>query len=211
MKPLHIFLRIILVIMAAELITMTFLAYIGVSKGGIYPIIDTGLLLLLSAPFIHLWVVNGALRASSLGGGLATAALEQEELMREKAETSARRLKDLMHNLDAIVYEADAATGRFSFVSEHAKTLLGYPARRWLSEPGFWEGLIHPEDRIRTVERRMSAIAKGRDHKLEYRVMAADGRIIQVRDAVRVELDDEGRPRMIQGIMVETGYSFPDR
>ncbi|MGE5754048.1 MAG: PAS domain-containing protein [Deltaproteobacteria bacterium] len=190
---------------------MALLAYLGISKGGIYPLIDTGLLLLLSAPFIRLWVVNGAVRASSLKGGLAEAALEQEEAMREKAETSVRRLQDLMHHLDAIVYEADAATGRFSFVSERARSLLGYPENRWLSEPGFWGGIIHPEDRVRAVEQRMAAIAKGRDHKLQYRAVAADGRIVQVRDAVRVELDGEGRPRRIQGIMVETGYSFPDR
>ncbi|HEY7528574.1 MAG TPA: PAS domain-containing protein [Candidatus Deferrimicrobiaceae bacterium] len=204
MKPYQIFLRIIIVIVIAEVATMTLLAYLGISKGGIYPLIDTGLLLIISAPFIHLWVVNGAMRASSLKGGLATAALEQEEAMREKAESSARRLQDLMHNLDAIVYEADAATGRFSFVSERAQSLLGYPAKRWLSEPGFWEGLIHPEDRVRTVERRMTAIAKGWDHKLEYRAVTADGRIVQVCDAVRVDLDENRRPRRIHGIMVET-------
>jgi PAS domain-containing protein len=81
---------------------------------------------------------------------------------------------------------------------------LGYPAKRWLSEPGFWEGLIHPEDRVRTVERRMTAIAKGWDHKLEYRAVTADGRIVQVCDAVRVDLDENRRPRRIHGIMVET-------
>jgi PAS domain S-box-containing protein len=211
MKPWQIFMRIIFVIMVAELFTMTLLSYLGISEGGIYPFIDTGMLLLLCAPFIHLWVVNGALRASPVGGGLAAAALEREEAAREKAEGSARRLQELMHNLDAVVYEADAATGRFSFVSERAQSLLGYPAKRWLSEPGFWAGMIHPEDRVRTVEQRMAAIAKGQDHKLEYRAVTADGKIVHVRDAVRVELDLEDRPRRIQGIMVESPYSFPDR
>ncbi|NJD63210.1 MAG: PAS domain-containing protein [Deltaproteobacteria bacterium] len=204
MKPWRIFLRIILVILAAEITTMFLLAHLGISREGIYPLLDTGLLLILSAPFIHLWVVNGAVRASPVGGGLAAAALEREEVAREKAESSARRLQELMHNLDAIVYEADASTGRFSFVSERAQSLLGYPARRWLSEPGFWEGLIHPEDRVRTVEQRMAAISECRDHKLEYRAVTADGSIVHVRDAVRVELGPEGRPGRIQGIMVET-------
>jgi PAS domain-containing protein len=204
MKPYQIFMRIILVILVAEIFTMTLLAYLGISKGGIYPLIDTALLLLLSAPFIHLWVVNGAVRASSLEGGLAAAALEQEEAMREKAESSARRLQELMHNLDAIVYEAEAATGRFSFVSERAQSLLGYPAQRWLAEPGFWEGMIYPEDRVRTVEKRMSSIARGEDHKLEYRAVTADGKVVEIRDVVRVDLDENRRPRKIHGIMVET-------
>jgi hypothetical protein len=50
----------------------------------------------------------------------------------------------------------------------------------------------------------MTAIAKGWDHKLEYRAVTADGRIVQVCDAVRVDLDENRRPRRIHGIMVET-------
>lgn len=61
---------------------------------------------------------------------LTMTALEREESMREKAETSERRFRDLVGHLDAVVYEADAATGKFLFVSECAGAILGYPAER---------------------------------------------------------------------------------
>jgi PAS domain S-box-containing protein len=202
MKPLVVFLRIIAVITLAELVTMTVLGHLGM-KGGGYVLVDTVLLVLLSAPFIHLWVVNGAVRASSFEALLTKATLQQEEAMREKAETSARRFSDLVHRLEAIVYEADPATGKFTFVSEGARAILGYPAVRWLAEQGFWVSLLHPADRDRVVELRRTAIAAGRDYRLEYRMVASDGRVVEVRDSVAVAPGKEGQPPQLQGVMVE--------
>ena len=54
--------------------------------------------------------------------------------------------------LDAIVWEADAATGQFAFVSQQAQSILGYPASRWIEEQDFWITVIHPEDREQTLK-----------------------------------------------------------
>jgi PAS domain S-box-containing protein len=211
MKPLVAFLRIIAVIALAELVTMTVLSHLGM-KGGAYVLVDTTLLVLLSAPFIHLWVVNGAVRSSSFEALLTKATLQQEEAMREKAETSARHLSDLVNQLDAIVYEADRATGKFTFVSERARILLGYPAERWLSEQGFWASLLHPADRDRVVEQRRAAVAAERDYRLEYRMVASDGREVKVRDSLVVAPEKEGKTPQLRGVMVEmTGYAVPER
>jgi len=45
--------------------------------------------------------------------------------------------RELLDDLDAIVWEADPQTVQFSFVSQKAERLLGYPVRRWLDEPDF--------------------------------------------------------------------------
>ena len=37
--------------------------------------------------------------------------------------------------IDSIVWEIDARTFQFSFVSKKAERLLGYPVERWLHEP----------------------------------------------------------------------------
>lgn len=211
MKPHVVFLRILAVITVAELVTMSVLAQLGM-KGGAYILADTALLILLSAPFIHLWVVNGAVRASAFEALLTKATLQQEEARREKAETSARHFSDLVHRLDAIVYEVDPSTGKFTFISERARILLGYPAERWLSEQGFWVSLLHPADRDRVVEQRRAAIAAGRDYRLEYRTVASDGRVVTVRDSLVVAPGREGQPSQLQGMMVEiTGYTAPER
>ncbi|MCU1340323.1 MAG: signal transduction histidine kinase, partial [Bryobacterales bacterium] len=52
----------------------------------------------------------------------------------------------LVNSIDGIVWEGDARTGEFSFVSEQAERLLGYPVERWLREPDFWVSHIHPDD-----------------------------------------------------------------
>ena len=64
--------------------------------------------------------------------------LSESQRLRAAAEDSETRLRDLIQSLDAIVWEADAVTFQFSFVSRHAEELLGYPVEQWFSEPNFW-------------------------------------------------------------------------
>ena len=57
---------------------------------------------------------------------------------RKKAENELRKLKEsylaLINNVDGIVWEADAKTFEFTFVSENAERLLGYPKEKWLEK-----------------------------------------------------------------------------
>ncbi|MGQ0668593.1 MAG: PAS domain-containing sensor histidine kinase [Actinomycetota bacterium] len=116
---------------------------------------------------------------------------------------SLARLQDLVQDLDAILWEAEAATWRFTFVSRRAEDTLGYPVERWLDDPGFWVGIIHPDDRERAVGLCRAATAEGRNHEFEYRAVAADGSIVWLRDIVHVVLDVEGRPELLRGVMVD--------
>ncbi len=73
--------------------------------------------------------------------------LTEEERLQAAHQESEQRYRDLIQGLDAIVWEADARTLTFSFVSRRAETVLGYPVERWLREPDFWARRIHPDDR----------------------------------------------------------------
>lgn len=79
---------------------------------------------------------------------LAAIAIERhrDELALRRSE---RRYAELIDSLDSIVWEADARTFRFTFVSRQAERLLGYPVERWLTEPEFWITHLHPDDRPR--------------------------------------------------------------
>ena len=70
-------------------------------------------------------------------------------------------------------------------------------------EPDFWTNLIHPDDRSATVAQCRAAAAAGRDHDLEYRAVAADGRVVWLRDIVYVVRDEQGRPAQLRGLMVD--------
>ena len=133
---------------------------------------------------------------------LAALAIDNARLHREVQERQ-QRYHDLVSGLDAIVWEADAGTWQFTFVSRRAEEILGYPVERWRDEPNFWVRLIYPEDRDYVVDLCRTASSEGRDHEFDYRAVAADGRVVWLRDTVRVALDEHGRPRQLRGVMVD--------
>ena len=108
----------------------------------------------------------------------------------------------IVNSVDAILWEADASFSAFTFVSEQAERLLGYPTQRWLNEPGFWAEHMHPEDREWCVEYCGQKTAAGEDHDFEYRMIAADGRVVWLRDVVTVVVED-GRPVALRGVMTD--------
>jgi len=109
----------------------------------------------------------------------------------------------LVEGLDAIVWECDANTLMFTFVSGEAERLLGYPIEEWTSTPQFWRSHVHPDDRERALETTLHAASLGLDHELEYRFIAADGRSVWLHDVAKAERSADGRPHQLRGIMVD--------
>lgn len=128
---------------------------------------------------------------------------EALEVERSKAQAAEQRFRDLVNGLDAIVWEADPRTLQFSFVSQRAEQMLGFPIERWLEEPNFWAGLIHPENREQVISLSLEAAAKGQARDLSYRTVTADGRVVWLRDIAHVTLDAEGQPKHLRGVMVD--------
>jgi len=137
----------------------------------------------------------------------ATLALEQKageaEAAHAVADEARRNVQELLEGLDAVVWEADAATGKFSFVNRRAEDILGYPVEQWLEDPAFWQTFVHPEEQERVSGVGRAASAAGRDFQVEYRAVAADGRTRWLSDRVRVFSDAEGRPHRWRGVMTD--------
>jgi PAS domain S-box-containing protein len=129
--------------------------------------------------------------------------LTESERLRAVTEASERRFRSLIRDLDAIVWEADAATFQFTLVSQRAEEILGYPLAQWLQEPDFWAKHIDLADREQAVALCRRATAEGRNYQFEYRMVAADGRVVWLRDRVRVARDAQGRAQQLHGIMVD--------
>lgn len=108
----------------------------------------------------------------------------------------------LINSIRGIVWECDARTFRFTYVSPQAERILGHPCRRWIDEPDFWLDHIHPDDAGWCSAFCREATEKGEDHEFEYRMMAADGRIVWFHDIVTVSTDREGSGRL-RGIMID--------
>ena len=95
-----------------------------------------------------------------------------------------RQFRKLVQTQSAIVWRADPITFRFVFVSAEAVSILGYPVKRWLDEADFWQRHIHEDDKetVLDVCARGSISSKNHSHDLEYRMIAADGHIVWLRD-----------------------------
>jgi PAS domain S-box-containing protein len=129
--------------------------------------------------------------------------LSEEERLQAARRASEERFRDLVQGLDAIVWEADAASLRFSFVSQRAEAILGFPVVRWLGTPDFFLTRIHPDDRTRAMRVCRDAIAEGADHEFEYRALTAHGREVWLRDIVHVVPSIVGRSTQLRGLTVE--------
>ena len=124
---------------------------------------------------------------------------------RKKAEDELRLFKEnyltLINSIDGIVWEADANTFEFSFVSDKAERLLGYPKELWTSQPAFWADHIHKDDKNWAVNYCKQCTTDKIAHEFEYRMIAADGSIIWLRDIVSVRVENDV-PVKLMGIMV---------
>ena len=120
----------------------------------------------------------------------------------ERADPSSdSRYRRLIERLPAIVWEGEPNSWRFTLVSPYAESLLGYPLERWY-EADFWVEQLHEDDRERVLTCCCEVIAEGLERELEYRMVAADGRVVWLRAVMRVEFCD-GQPARLSGTMVD--------
>jgi PAS domain S-box-containing protein len=112
----------------------------------------------------------------------------------------------LLDSLDGIIWEAEADTLKFTFVSPKSERILGYTGEEWLKDPQFWIDHLHPEDREWCPAACMEAVRSGSDHQLEYRMIAADGRVVWLRDVLTVHREPGGQT-CLSGIMLDATES----
>ncbi|HEY9858794.1 MAG TPA: PAS domain S-box protein, partial [Candidatus Obscuribacterales bacterium] len=134
-----------------------------------------------------------------IGTGIDITERRQTELALQRSQQ--HQYQQLVDLVEGIVWEADAETLRFSFVSPKAERILGYPLSDWLSDPQFWLNHIHPGDRewvVATCQRETQA---RRNHTLEYQMIAQDGRLVWFRDMITVVPNTH--PLQLRGVMLD--------
>ncbi len=115
---------------------------------------------------------------------------EDLHLANSKLQESEAQFRELVQSQAAIVWRADPETWQFTFVSDEAESILGYPVRQWLDEPDFWVRHIYPEDRDWVVASCTRRIQLQQNQEIQYRMLAADGRVVWIRDVVNLVVQD---------------------
>ena len=131
-----------------------------------------------------------------------TQSLHETERLAADVEATRRRLSELVNGIDAIIWESDTATGRFTFVNDYARKLLGIDISQWRSVPERWLDHVYPDDRARTREFSQQAQQPGQTYPAEYRMLDVHGRIIWVREIIAV-IGRAGHPTGRRGVVVD--------
>lgn len=129
--------------------------------------------------------------------------LSRSEDLRFAAQELALRFRDLVQDLKAIVWEMDVPSFRITFVSQQAERVLGFPVEDWLSSADFWKDHIFAEDRDRVIGQWQKAVSEDKDYDIEYRALAAENRVVWLRDIIRVVRDPGGKARQLRGVIVD--------
>jgi len=119
-------------------------------------------------------------------------------------EEAEARYRTLIETIPAVTYIADwDEMGSFRYVSPQIEELLGYPAADWLGESTLWEERLHPDDAERVLAETRYAFRERKAFDCEYRLIAADGRVVWVWERDTVIRDDHGEPHLTQGIITD--------
>lgn len=147
--------------------------------------------------------INGRGELASLGKAFNAmcAQLNERSIQRDQAEknlqSSEKLYRDLIETTAAAAWEYDIKTAKFSFMSPQIEQITGIPVAQW-TDYTFWEAQIHPEDRSGASSFCQQETLKGKDHSFEYRLIAADGSTVWIRDEVSVAME-QGEPVALRG------------
>jgi PAS domain S-box-containing protein len=117
------------------------------------------------------------------------------------------RINQLIESVPGIVWESRGRPGsaehRIDFMSDHVRTLLGYPAEEWLRTPNFWMSVIPPDDRDRAARVAIDGFDRGEPHVNQFRCISKDGRVLWVEARATVIRDQTGNPIGKRGVTID--------
>ena len=150
-----------------------------------------------------------ALLRDADGKPRAAVAMAQNITERRAAEEQSRqseaRYRTLVEQLPLIThidqpYSTDEVA---QYVSPQIEEILGYSLEEWHASPTFFNEHLHPDDRDRVGEAQREARDSAEPLELEYRFIAADGRVVWLKDSHTVVRDETGKPRYTQGFAID--------
>ena len=127
--------------------------------------------------------------------------LTERKRAEEELRESKERFQRLVETTNAIAWEADLETWMFSYVSPQVTKLLGYESAEWYKKD-FWINHLDPEDRHFAVNLCAESSRHLTEYEFEYRMIAADGHTVWLRDLVSVVSGENGK-KSLRGYLID--------
>jgi len=125
------------------------------------------------------------------------------EVPEPSASPQDRSGSEVLDNVEAAVWTMALPAMKFTAVSRHAEQLLGFPSEHWKETASFWTDRVYPADRDWVAQSYQRAIDREEAHVCEFRAVAADGRVVWLRERARAVSDSEGRPSRLIGVTID--------
>jgi PAS domain S-box-containing protein len=130
--------------------------------------------------------------------------IAQGNAQRKQAEETLRRseerLRRLVETANVVPWEADASTGRITYVGPQAEKILGYPTEAWYADD-FLQSHIHPDDRASAIDRLTRAQDGAQNDPFEVRIVAADGQSVRLQSVVGASTQEDGS-KLLSGFLI---------
>ena len=123
--------------------------------------------------------------ASSPKNKIVSSAQGKKEGSSTRQEQNAARVyQEILETVGVVIWRAPFNSFHYSYINPEAENLFGYPLEECLKE-GFWENLVHPEDRPWVKEYCTLALQEEQTYQLDYRIITREGHTKTVRENVR--------------------------
>jgi signal transduction histidine kinase len=111
-----------------------------------------------------------------------------------------RQLTRTCEFLGAVLWKAEPHTLRFTYISPHAQSVLGYWPERWTGEINFWRKRLYPDDRERVTAVCQEIARDGKKRDFEFRMIGSLNQIVWFHAAAELA-EIPGRKPELSGVM----------
>jgi len=155
------------------------------------------------SPTKQRWFLMLATPLKRIEGGAVVAHndISERKLAEQALRDSKEQFQRLVETTNAIAWEADVDTWSFTYVSPQVTRLLGYETAEWY-ERDFWVRHLHPEDRQVAIDFCNDSSQHLSEYEFEYRMIAANGESVWLRDLVSVVRGKDG-PKGLRGYLID--------
>src|SRR5215218_9692970 len=130
----------------------------------------------------------------------------RREVERKIRETEAR-YRTLVEQIPAVTYVQEPSDSdnpkAITYMSPQYEDMLGYPAESEILDEGHWLRTLHPDDRERVLAEELRTDETGEPYKIQYRLIARDGRVVWVRDEATLLRDEDGNSLYWLGVQYD--------
>ena len=132
-------------------------------------------------------------------------ARERERARQAELDRAEARFRALIDGLPLVTWLTEPGDRNSTiYVSPLIDELTGYSPAEWTEEPDLFSKLLHPEDRAAALDE-LKQVRNGTPVRLEYRLIARDGRVVWVREETTTARDPGGEPLYTQTFLRNIG------